>query len=301
MNDGNTQSPGPLFDPTSIQENLDAMAEFAAGVGHELNNPLAIISGYAQLMLRETDDPKQRQYLSTIIAQTRRAYEMIADIRLFARTPCPQWSLFNLKSLLEECVERLNTWGSGRISFSLVGVPELMEIESDRSQLITVLLSLGRNALEAVMDDGNGLGVITVACPDDEHVLIDVEDNGPGIPDEMSNKVFFPFYSGRQAGRGLGFGLPKAWKLLEGIGGTIRIVDGQRFASGCCWRISLPLRRTDTTDSDQARIGIADNMIETTETTKGDSEAATDGHRVEPTDSEWGDNSPAEGDSEINE
>ncbi|MDD3587204.1 MAG: HAMP domain-containing sensor histidine kinase [Thermoguttaceae bacterium] len=274
MNDDNAQSSECPFDATLIQVNLDAMAEFAAGVGHELNNPLAIISGYAQLMLREAEDPKQRQYLSTIVAQTRRAHEMIADIRLFARPPVPQWSRFDLKTVLEECTEHLNSWGRGRITFSVTEIPEQIEIESDRSQLITIILSLGRNALEAAPDDGSGLCVIRAGCVDDERVLIDVEDNGPGIPDEIRDKVFFPFYSGRQAGRGLGFGLPKAWKLLEGLGGTIHLVGGKSFASGCCWRISLSHKKTDTAESRQTAMGIEDSALKATELTDSHSDVA---------------------------
>lgn len=239
MNNGTTQLPEEQFDPVLIRKNLDAMAEFAAGVGHEINNPLAIISGYAQLMLKETDDPKHRHYLSTIVAQTRRAFEMIADIRLFARPPRPQMTRFVLESLLDECIERLNEWGAERISFSRPNSVVRTEVESDPSQLKAIILALGRNALEAA-SDGMGLGVISIVHSNEGEIELEVEDNGPGIPDEMGNKVFFPFYSGRQAGRGLGFGLPKAWKLLEGLGGTICLVPGTRFEQGCCWRIVLP-------------------------------------------------------------
>lgn len=217
---------------------FDAFAEFAAGAGHEINNPLAIISGYAQLLLLETVDPNHRRYLSLILAQTRRAYEMIADIRLFARPPRPEPERLLLKKLLNESVDLLNEWGEDRVSFALESCADDLLVICDGAQLKTVLLALGRNSIEAAIDRGR----VILACTllDDNHFELELEDDGPGIPPAIRDKIFFPYFSGRQAGRGLGFGLPKVWRLLQGMHGTISLTDGTRFENGCCWKITIP-------------------------------------------------------------
>ncbi|MDR0337195.1 MAG: hypothetical protein LBI18_08910, partial [Planctomycetaceae bacterium] len=87
------------------RQKLDALAEFAAGAGHEINNPLAIISGHAQLLLREIENTEHRRQLAVITAQVKRAYEMIADIRYFARPPKPEIEHVNLITWLQSLAE----------------------------------------------------------------------------------------------------------------------------------------------------------------------------------------------------
>ncbi len=227
-------SSGPL--PPALSERLerekiDALAEFAAGIGHELNNPLAIINGHAQLMLRESDDPARRRSLATMIAQVRRAYEMIADIRLFARPPQPEVETCELVALLRSAVGTESSFvEEGDITFVLhVESPEL-SVVSDPVQLRVVLGALLKNAREAMRR-----GTVRVTCGRDaeNRPFFAVEDDGPGIPEDVRPLIFCPYFSGRQAGRGLGFGLAKAWRIMQQLGGTIRVEPvrphGSRF------------------------------------------------------------------------
>lgn len=222
------------------REKIDALAEFAAGVGHELNNPLAIIGGHAQLLLREIEDETQRRSLATIEAQVRRAYEMIADIRLFARPPQPEFRNLDLVELLREICEseRPDMDDAGiRLDFEPGERPEI-PIRSDPLQLRVVLGALLKNSREALY--GGAGSLIRICCDsigdDDsnpETAVFSVEDDGPGIAPEIRPLVFCPYFSGRQAGRGLGFGLAKAYRIVERLGGVILIEDvrprGTRF------------------------------------------------------------------------
>lgn len=222
------------------REKIDALAEFAAGVGHELNNPLAIIGGHAQQLLRDADPESEslRRSLATILAQVRRAYEMIADIRLFARPPQPEWSSFDPYEWLRDAVDAERPrMEERRIGFSFRwrnGPEPGRQWISDPLQLRIVLDILCKNAREA-LSRGNVavLGELSHDESDRARLRITVEDDGPGIPEEIRPLIFCPYFSGRQAGRGLGFGLPKAFRILEQLGGAIHVEavepHGSRF------------------------------------------------------------------------
>ncbi len=201
---------------------MDALAEFAAGVGHEINNPLAIISGHVQMLLTRTDDPETRRSLAVIAAQVKRAYEMIADIRLFARPPKPENREFDLYALIDELVEKKipEFLPSGISIHWNHDEPELV-MESDPVQISVALLALVRNSLESLGESGS-VALEVFRTKSDGRIEISVTDDGPGVPEEIRSRIFSPFFSGRQAGRGLGFGLPKAWKIANQCGGTLR-------------------------------------------------------------------------------
>lgn len=230
------------FERNIEQEKIDALAEFAAGAGHEINNPLTIIRGRAQILLQEIDHPDHRKHLATILNQVQRAYEMIADIRLFARPPKPEWESMDLAETLRNVVREQSELGSPEMIWELV-VPESVPIHSDPVILHTVFAILCKNAREAL---GTKPGILRITCTAQDHQWkISVEDNGPGIPKEIGPLIFSPYFSGRQAGRGLGFGLPKAWRFLEQINGTISLADADTFAGhstpGACFEITLPV------------------------------------------------------------
>ncbi|MGQ9505892.1 MAG: sensor histidine kinase [Thermogutta sp.] len=220
---------------------LDALAEFAAGAGHEINNPLAVISGHAQLLLRQTVNPEQQRMLATIVAQAQRAHEMIADARLFARPPNPVFSPVNYHQLLQTVVEEWTPQARLRhIRLELrteEEPPGVFEALADRSQLLTALGAVVKNALEAAPE--NSVVVLSLDGGIDE-VVISVTDHGPGIDAAVRAHLFDPFFSGRQAGRGLGLGLSKAWRIVTLHGGRIDVESAVGKAT--TFRICLPRR-----------------------------------------------------------
>ena len=216
---------------------MTALAEFAAGAGHEINNPLAIISGHAQVLLEKAESPDQRRRLASIISQTKRAYEMIADVRLFGSPPEPSYSVFNLKNFFD----RLITEYSGTdaefpviisMEYDEKSLPE--EIRADRSILRMVLDALLRNAHEVVAPKEARVRIAVSADIPKSQCRMTLTDNGPGIPPQLRSRIFLPYFSGRNAGRGLGFGLPRSWALMKTMGGELSLEDG-RFV------IALPL------------------------------------------------------------
>lgn len=224
------------FQETLEAEKLAAMAEFAAGAGHEINNPLAIIGGRAQLFLREETDPERRRELALINAQVKRAHEMIADMRLFARPPQPERTAVELVGLVDAMIADLAPQASEQcVTLARLGDPGPLEIEADPAQLNVALRAMCRNALEAIGRDGR----IEISLNRQaDAVEIRVSDNGPGMSPEVRRHIFDPYYSSRQAGRGLGLGLSKCWRIVTLHGGRISVASEP--GQGATFTIALP-------------------------------------------------------------
>lgn len=203
------------------REKLEAMAEFAAGAGHEINNPLTVIAGRAQLLLQGETDPERRHALALISAQAMRVYEMIADMMLFARPPQPNVERFDAVELIDSLVADLQS-AAARQETVLVrnGLTTPLEIEADPTQFAVALRALVQNAFEA-LGNGGHVGVDVRSEADSLQVI--VKDDGPGITEEDRRHIFDPFYSARQAGRGLGLGLSKCWRIVTNHGGKIDV------------------------------------------------------------------------------
>jgi hypothetical protein len=235
-------------------EKLEAMAEFAAGAGHEINNPLTVISGRAQLLLREETNPERRHALALISAQAMRVHEMIADVMLFARPPRPELQPVDLVKLIDDLVaELLPRCARQETAICRTGEPGPICVEADPVQLGVALRAICQNSLEALQSGGHveivveslaAAGTVphslaaagTAAWGDDladvpsaakqsdtAEVLIRITDDGPGITPQERRHIFDPFYSARQAGRGLGLGLSKAWRIIANHGGRIEV------------------------------------------------------------------------------
>lgn len=219
------------------KEKLDAMAEFAAGAGHEINNPLAVIGGRAQLYLRDETDPERRRGLALIAAQVKRAYEMIADMRLFARPPQPEPRRFDLAAMLDQLAAELAPAAARQaIQLSRKGHAGPLEIEADPAQVQVAVRAVVQNALEAIGREGHVEVGLHAA---EGQVRIRIADDGPGIGPEERRHLFDPFFSARQAGRGLGLGLSKAWRIVvTNHGGRIEVQSEP--GRGAAITITLP-------------------------------------------------------------
>jgi signal transduction histidine kinase len=213
-------------DTRLTQLKLQALAEFAAGAGHEINNPVATIIGYARQLLAGETDPDRRHALATIGAQAYRIRDMIGDVMLFARPPAPVPQAIDLSSVIREVADKFaDDLRQASLQLRIETEGEV-PIYADPVQLRIVISNLLRNSIEALAPAG------TIAI----NARIDVEsgrrlavfavsDNGPGLSPADQEHLFDPFYSGRQAGRGLGFGLSKAWRIVTLHRGTIDVAS----------------------------------------------------------------------------
>ncbi len=201
-------------------DRLDGLAQFAAGAGHELNNPLAVILGRAQLLLARTNDPESARSLRAIIAQTQRAHRILRDLMYVARPPTPRPRLCQPEEIARTCLRDLQAEAEAR------GVRTLLEVRenvpsawADPETLRHLADVLLRNALEATPAGGE-VHLSLGGTP--RHLVWEILDGGKGITEADASRLFDPFFCGRQAGRGLGLGLPRAAQFLAQIGGRIR-------------------------------------------------------------------------------
>ncbi len=220
---------------------LEAMAEFAAGAGHEINNPLGSILGQTQILLKSEQSTERKQAFETIGAQAWRIRDMIGNSMLFARPPQPQKQNLNLVEVVQQALEPFDKSAADagvEIHFATTG--DVIEVVADRTQLSTLIGQLVRNAIESLRGADQD-GSVSVTLRDDlpNTVELSVVDNGPGIvSDEVRRHLFNPFYSGRSAGRGLGFGLCLAWQIVRMHGGII--LHESPESGGAAFHVALP-------------------------------------------------------------
>jgi len=222
------------FDAAVQHAKLEAMKELAYGAGHEINNPLANIASRAQTLLQDETDPERRRKLAAINAQAFRAHEMIADLMLFARPPQLRPQGVDLNDLVQSIAKQWNPDAvTANVKIAVHLSPNPLGITADPVQLRVALGALVRNSLEAISDGGQiEISVRPIDGGDQNGdslnpyaAEITVADNGPGIPREIRDKIFDPFFSGREAGRGLGFGLSKCWRIITLHGGQVEVRD----------------------------------------------------------------------------
>lgn len=220
---------------------FEALAEFAAGAGHEINNPLAVIMGRAQLLVPKQSRPEDQQALRLIIAQAQRAHRMIKDLMYIARPPQPRPRLCQPEDILHAVVrdhqEAADTRG---VRLQVATQRHLGLAWTDPELLRQIAEALIRNALEA---SRSGQSIAIEISDQPEWIQWEVHDEGPGLGAEAARHLFDPFYCGRQAGRGLGLGLPRAARAAGMLGGEIRWKDHP--SQGAVFLARLPRARSE--------------------------------------------------------
>lgn len=216
---------------------LAALAEFAAGAGHELNNPLAVVVGRAQLLLVRETDPASIRSLRAIMTQAQRAHRILRDLMYVARPPEPRPRCCQPDEIVRGCLRDLRELGDER-GVRLVAEargPEA-KVWADPDALRHLTEILLRNALEATPKGGTIQVTTTSAAGALEWI---VQDHGRGINATEAAHLFDPFFCGRQAGRGLGLGLPRAARIVAQAGGQIRWQS--TAGQGTTFHVHLPL------------------------------------------------------------
>lgn len=203
---------------------LASLAEFAAGAGHEINNPLGTILGRSQLLLRKETDPERRRSLTSIGGQALRIRDMISDTMVFARPPVPRKQLVEIGLVLRRVTDRFaEELAAASIRLDEKHEPSLQAL-LDPEQFQVVAIELLRNAITAARSSGRiGLRTRSRLWHGQSWLELDLYNNGPALTPSEMRHAFDPFYSGRDAGRGLGFGLTKCWRILTSHGGRIGV------------------------------------------------------------------------------
>ncbi len=233
------------FDLRLHCEKLSAIKQLAYGLSHEINNPLANISTRAEQLQRGEADPNRTATLQRIIDQVYRAHEMIADLMFYANPPELERQTCLPSSLLHEVSEsftdeaerqaiqiRISTEGSEAHG------PEA-EIQADATMITEAIRVLIRNAIDAI--GCQGTIVLSSLFRDPDNIAIVVADSGPGLSEQAQKHAFDPYFSGREAGRGLGLGLCRAYRIAKLHAGDVSLASGP---SGCVATLTIPAKPT---------------------------------------------------------
>jgi two-component system nitrogen regulation sensor histidine kinase GlnL len=193
-------------------------------LAHEIKNPLGGIRGAAQLLERQLADPEQREYTAVVISETDRLASLV-DTLLGPGGP-PNKEAVNVHELLEYVVRIIEAEDEKKLTIQRDYDPGLPLIDLDRDQMVQAFLNLVRNAATALEGQGSitlrSRAVMNYTIGDTRHRVvasIEIEDDGPGIPDELQDSIFYPLVTSRPDGTGLG--LPAAQELLSRHGGLI--------------------------------------------------------------------------------
>jgi len=218
-------------------DRLATIGQLAAGVAHELNEPLGNILGFAQLAKKYPDLPKQvDQDIEKILNASLYAREIVKKLLIFARLMPPKKTLIHLNEVVEEGLYLFES-RCAKEGIELVRdlSLDLPEIHADPSQINQVLVNLVINALQA-MPSGGRLTIRTLH--DKNHVSLIVEDTGIGMDGEVLKKIFTPFFTTKDVGQGTGLGLPVVHGIVTSHGGSIHV--DSKVGCGTRFEIQLP-------------------------------------------------------------
>jgi signal transduction histidine kinase len=217
------------------KEKLSALGRMAAGVVHEVLNPLSVVVGRLNMVLRHSDlADKSRRSVEVASEQTRRAAAILENLRDVSRQRPPQHTAIDMDGLIDQSLELLAPEFRQRgIEIHRLSPVDLPAFEADADQLAQVMLNLCKNAAEAMPEGGT---LTLESAVDEGRLILRVADSGSGIAPEHLEKLFEPFFTTKETGTGLGLAICQG--ILEVHGGTIKAKNNQ--GKGAVFEISLP-------------------------------------------------------------
>lgn len=221
-------------------EKLLALGQMAAGVAHEINNPLGVILCYTDILKDDlADRPEVLEDLSIIEKHARNCQHTVSDLLDFARKGSPVKAATRLNSLIEEVLTVVRAqFRKDNIVILTDLAGDLPALPLDADKMKQVLMNLFINSAQAM--DGNGeIGIYTLFLEQRNQVQLIVEDNGSGISEEFINKIFDPFFTSKEPGQGTGLGLSLAYGIIHDHGGDIEVESEP--GSWTRFTISLPV------------------------------------------------------------
>jgi signal transduction histidine kinase/CheY-like chemotaxis protein len=222
-------------------EKMAALGQTISGVAHELNNPLATILTWAEQLSRQEVSEGTRHGLDTILQQSERAARIVRNLLTFARKRHTTRTMVDLNAVVRETLalraydQRVSNVAT--IEALAAGLPQVF---ADPHQIQQVLLNLVINAEQAMLS-AHGRGSLIVRTwhdMDRDVVVLEVSDDGPGVPDEVQTKIFDPFFTTKEVGKGTGLGLTVAYAIVQEHGGEIRVRSEP--GTGATFTVEIP-------------------------------------------------------------
>jgi len=224
-------------------EKMAALGQTISGVAHELNNPLATILSWAERLTQKPSlDPSLRRGLEIILAESERSARIVRTLLTFARKRQTTRSMVDVNQVVRETLA-LRAYEQRVTNITVIdalaaGLPQAF---ADAHQVQQVLLNLIINAEQAMLS-AHGRGILVVRTwHDNDHdtVVLEINDDGPGVPDDLQPKIFDPFFTTKDVGKGTGLGLTVAYAIVQEHGGRIRLESHP--GSGASFYVELPV------------------------------------------------------------
>lgn len=222
-------------------DRLATIGQLAAGVAHELNEPIGSILGFSQLVKKDPDLSRQvKKDIEKIMKASLHAREVVKKLMLFARQMPPQKTRVNLNQVVEEGLYFLESrCAKEGISVIRSLSEDLPEVTADPAQLTQVLVNIVVNAIQA-MPDGGQLTIKTSTS--DRYVSLIIEDTGVGMSENVMKKIYLPFFTTKDVGQGTGLGLPVVHGIVSSHGGSIHVES--QVGKGTRFEIKMPIKKT---------------------------------------------------------
>src|SRR3954454_17642477 len=223
-------------------EKLAALGQTISGVAHELNNPLATILTWAERLSQRPVDDQTKRGLETILSESERAAKIVRNLLTFARKRHTTRAMVDVNQIVRETLA-LRSYEQSLANITIIealaaGLPLAF---ADPHQFQQVLLNLIINA-EQAMVSANGRGILVLRTwhdADGDAVILEVNDDGPGVPEDVQPRIFDPFFTTKEVGKGTGLGLTVAYAIVQEHGGRIRLES--RPNGGASFYVELPV------------------------------------------------------------
>jgi len=230
---------------------MSSFGRIAAGIAHEVKNPLGGIRGAGEIVARHADDPRARKAAELIIREADRIAGLLDDFMVLSAADGLHERELNLHRILDDVLDLSDMDPlSQEIAIERVYDPSIPELLADRDRLVQVFHNLVRNALQAMVENGDGGRLELRTRIDLDHPLssgdgprvpsvsVEILDTGPGIPESLRDRITDPFFTTRQTGTGLGLAIAQHWVAAHGGRLVLESTPGQ----GTLVRVTLPLR-----------------------------------------------------------
>ncbi|NQT79697.1 MAG: cache domain-containing protein [Candidatus Aminicenantes bacterium] len=221
-------------------EKLASFGKLAAGIAHEINNPLGGILIYSHLLLEDVDKKSPlHENLKKIVKETTRCKDIVKGLLEFARPKEPEMSLINISETVEKSLAIMESQALFQnINIKRSFVSDLPKIVADSAQLQQVFMNIILNAVEAM--DGNGVLTLSTALNEDNtHIEVKFSDTGHGIKEEDKKRLFEPFFSTKEVGKGTGLGLAISYSIIQKHQGKIEVQS--QLGRGSTFIVKLPV------------------------------------------------------------
>jgi two-component system NtrC family sensor kinase len=221
-------------------EKLSTVGQFVAGVAHELNNPLAVVIGFSELLVSKKPEEKFRTQLEIIGKSAQRCHKIVANLLSFSRVHRPERKAIALNSTIDEVVELmaydLRTSNIEVVKDLQAALPPIVADPHQLQQVFVNIMGNARQAVEAFRPDGR---IILRTRANNGLVRVEIADNGPGITPENKRRIFDPFFTTKPVGKGTGLGLSLVCDIIKDHSGTIDLAS--EFGHGATFIIELPI------------------------------------------------------------